>query len=42
MYIVNLICQSSNLSCNKAVQNADCIFAYFCAGHTQKKLVIIM
>ena len=38
MYIVNLICQSLNLSCNKAVQIADCIFTYFCAGHIQKKI----
>ena len=31
--VVSLIYQSINLSCKITVQNAGCVFAYFCGGH---------
>ena len=33
LYLDSLICQSVNVSWKIAVQNASCVFAYFCDGH---------
>ena len=33
LYLESSICQSVNLSWKVAVQDAGCVFAYFCDGH---------